>query len=133
VTASEIAEWAFCPEAWRLVQVGTPSANQPIREAAMAHHANLTTSERVAGGSIAFGSTPQTSHGSHTTWPLRHAGSSEGNATLRTTDLARPARIDGRSASIRRRPGRFVAPTDSLGPRGILLRRLTLSGRLRLI
>jgi hypothetical protein len=36
VTASEIADFVFCPEAWRLEHLGTPSANEPQREAAAA-------------------------------------------------------------------------------------------------
>ena len=55
VTASEIAEWAFCAEAWRLNAIGAPSANQPAREAGTAHHGQKATAERVAGGSIALG------------------------------------------------------------------------------
>jgi hypothetical protein len=55
VTASEIAEFVFCPEAWRLAQTGAPSANQPIREAGTAYHSGQAAAERVAGGAIAIG------------------------------------------------------------------------------
>ncbi len=55
VTASEIAEWAFCPESWRLSAVGTPSTNQPKREAGAVHHEEKAAAERAAGGSIAIG------------------------------------------------------------------------------
>ena len=55
VRRSEIAEFVFCPEAWRLAQVGAPSANQPVRDAGTAHHGKKAAAERVAGGSIAIG------------------------------------------------------------------------------
>jgi hypothetical protein len=55
VTASEIAEFVFCPEAWRLAQVGAPSANQPLRGTGTAHHGEQATAERVAGNSIFIG------------------------------------------------------------------------------
>ena len=55
VTASEIADYTFCPEAWRLAQVGHQSANQPARNQGTAHHARKANVERVAGVSIAFG------------------------------------------------------------------------------
>ena len=55
VTASEIAEFVFCPEAWRLAQIGAPSANQPVRQAGTAYHGKQATAERIAGGAIALG------------------------------------------------------------------------------
>jgi hypothetical protein len=55
VTASEIANWVYCPEAWRLDALGLPSANQKDRTAGTRHHAHKATAERVAGGSIALG------------------------------------------------------------------------------
>ena len=55
VTASEIADFVFCPEAWRLNAIGAPSANQPKREAGAAHHEEKAAAEQVAGGSIAVG------------------------------------------------------------------------------
>jgi hypothetical protein len=55
VTASEIADYVFCLEAWRLAQIGHPSPNWPIRNAGTVHHADLTTSETVATGAIAIG------------------------------------------------------------------------------
>lgn len=55
VTASEIGDYVFCAEAWRLRQVGTPSANRAEQEAGTGHHAAKATAERVAGGSIAAG------------------------------------------------------------------------------
>ena len=55
VTASEIAEFVYCPEAWRLARLGHESTNQPEREAGTTHHARKATAERVAGGSIAVG------------------------------------------------------------------------------
>ena len=55
VTASEIAEFVYCPEAWRLAALGHESANQPARDAGHAHHAEKAGAERRAGGAIAFG------------------------------------------------------------------------------
>lgn len=55
VTASEIASFVFCPEAWRLAEIGHLSANQPERDRGTVHHADKATAERVAGGSIALG------------------------------------------------------------------------------
>jgi hypothetical protein len=55
VTASEIANWVYCPEAWRLDALGMPSGNQPERAAGTRHHAHKATAERIAGGSIAIG------------------------------------------------------------------------------
>jgi hypothetical protein len=33
VTASEIADYVFCPESFRLAALGHQSANQPVRDA----------------------------------------------------------------------------------------------------
>ena len=55
VTASEIADFVFCPEAWRLAQTGHPSANRPRLDSGSIHHTRKATAERVAGGSIALG------------------------------------------------------------------------------
>ena len=55
VTASEIADFVYCPEAWRLAQTGHRSANRAVQQAGTAHHAAKATAERVAGGSIATG------------------------------------------------------------------------------
>ena len=55
VTTGEIAEFVFCPEAWRLAQLGHRSANRAVQEAGIVHHASKATAERVAGGSIALG------------------------------------------------------------------------------
>ena len=55
VTASEIANWVDCPEAWTLDALGLPSANQQERTAGTRHHAEKATAERTAGGAIAFG------------------------------------------------------------------------------
>ncbi len=55
VTASEIAEFVYCPEAWRLAQLGHGAANQPAQDEGTAHHAEKANAERVAGGSIAIG------------------------------------------------------------------------------
>ena len=55
VTASEVAEWVFCPESFRLAALGHDSANRPEREAGTKHHAEKATAEQIAGGSIALG------------------------------------------------------------------------------
>jgi hypothetical protein len=54
-TASEIANWVYCPEAWRLDALGLESANQEERTTGTRHHAHKATAERLAGGAIAFG------------------------------------------------------------------------------
>jgi hypothetical protein len=55
VTASEIADFAYCPEAWRFSALGHQSANRAVQVAGTDHYTGLATSERVAGGSIAIG------------------------------------------------------------------------------
>jgi CRISPR/Cas system-associated exonuclease Cas4 (RecB family) len=55
VTASEIAEYVYCPEAWRLSATGAPSANRPERDAGTIHHARKAAAEVTAGRSIAIG------------------------------------------------------------------------------
>jgi hypothetical protein len=47
VTVSEIADFVFCPEAWRLRQVGVPSANRPEQDAGIVHHTHKATAERM--------------------------------------------------------------------------------------
>ena len=56
ISASEVASWAFCPEAWRL-EYGlklTPS-NARERAAGERHHVATAHVERAAGSSIALG------------------------------------------------------------------------------
>jgi hypothetical protein len=55
VTASEIADWVYCPESFRLNALGHKSANQSVQKAGTAHHARKATAEKVAGVSIALG------------------------------------------------------------------------------
>jgi hypothetical protein len=55
VTASEIADYVYCGEAWRLAALGHESANRPSRDAGTVHHARKATAERAAGVSIAAG------------------------------------------------------------------------------
>jgi hypothetical protein len=57
VTASEVAEWVFCPESWRLARTGHDPTNKPQREAGKAHHARKAAVEIAAGGPIAAGRT----------------------------------------------------------------------------
>jgi hypothetical protein len=56
ITASEIACFAWCAEAWRLEYgLGLPAENQAEREAGTRHHARKAAAERVAGLSIHLG------------------------------------------------------------------------------
>jgi hypothetical protein len=55
VTASEIGNFVFCQESWRLAQLGHRSANQAIQRAGTSHHAWKAAAERIAGGLIAVG------------------------------------------------------------------------------
>jgi hypothetical protein len=53
ITASEIASYAFCPEAWRLeCGLGREAANQAARDEGSRHHARKAVAERAAGGAI---------------------------------------------------------------------------------
>jgi hypothetical protein len=38
-----IASYVFCPESWRLVQVGHSTSTQPARDAGTARHAEKAT------------------------------------------------------------------------------------------
>jgi hypothetical protein len=55
VTASEIDNWVYCPESWRLSALGHEAINQPARDAGTTHHDEKATAEVIAGGSIAVG------------------------------------------------------------------------------
>ncbi len=55
VTASELGDYEFCPEAARLARRGYTSANQPARDAGTTHHQRKATAEVIAGGSIGLG------------------------------------------------------------------------------
>jgi len=55
VTASDVAEFVYCPEAWRLKELGHRPTNQRERNAGTIHHARKALVERLAGGFIAFG------------------------------------------------------------------------------
>ena len=55
VTASEIADFVYCGESWRLAQTGHQSANRDVQQAGTVHHTGKATAERIAGGSIALG------------------------------------------------------------------------------
>jgi hypothetical protein len=55
VTASQIGNWAFCPEALRLREFGSPTANQAHLDAGDEFHADLGQVERIAGGAITPG------------------------------------------------------------------------------
>jgi hypothetical protein len=56
VTASEIAEFVYCPEAWRLASgLGLKPGNRAALESGDRHHAAKAMAERVAGGFIGIG------------------------------------------------------------------------------
>jgi hypothetical protein len=55
VTASEIAEWVFYPEAIRLSFLGHKSANQSRLEVGTTYHTHKATAERTSGDFIALG------------------------------------------------------------------------------
>jgi hypothetical protein len=54
VTASEIANWVSCPEAWRLEALGNEASNQPERDAGTTDHQEKATAEFLAGNAIAI-------------------------------------------------------------------------------
>jgi hypothetical protein len=55
VTASEIADYVYCPEAWRLSATGATPANRLERDAGTYRHARKAAAEVTAGRSIAIG------------------------------------------------------------------------------
>ena len=56
VTASEVASFVFCPEAFRLEHgLGLEPGNRAARVAGDRHHAGKAAAERVAGGTIGLG------------------------------------------------------------------------------
>ena len=56
VTASEIAAFVYCPEAWRLEhRLGLEAGNRAAMEAGGRHHERKAAAELVAGGFIGIG------------------------------------------------------------------------------
>ena len=55
VTATEIANWVYCPESFRLAALGHRSANQAVRDHGTAHHRWKAIAERIAATIIALG------------------------------------------------------------------------------
>ena len=56
VTASEIAAFVYCPEAWRLEHaLGLEPENRAALDVGERHHAGKAVAERVAGGAVAVG------------------------------------------------------------------------------
>jgi hypothetical protein len=45
VTASEIGDFVYCEEAWRLSALGHPSSNQAVRDHGTAHYAQKVAAE----------------------------------------------------------------------------------------
>ncbi len=56
ITASEVARFVYCPEAWRLEYgLGRPAANRASRDAGTRQHAVRAAAERLAGAAITLG------------------------------------------------------------------------------
>jgi hypothetical protein len=56
VSAAEIGDLMFCPEAWRLEYgLGLEPENRESLAAGERHHARKSVAERVAGGAIGLG------------------------------------------------------------------------------
>lgn len=55
ITAAEIAEYIYCPEAFRLKLLGHQPANQSSLAAGTSHHTRKAIAERAAAGFIAVG------------------------------------------------------------------------------
>jgi len=56
VTASEIAAFVYCREAWRIQYgLGLPAENQAVLDAGERHHEQKAVAERVADGSTGLG------------------------------------------------------------------------------
>jgi hypothetical protein len=56
ITASEIASFVYCPEAWRLEHgMGREPENRAAIDAGTRHHSRRAAAERVAGGAIRLG------------------------------------------------------------------------------
>ena len=56
VSAAEIGDFVFCPEAWRLGHgLGLEPGNRAVLDAGDRHHARKAVAERVAGGAIGIG------------------------------------------------------------------------------
>jgi hypothetical protein len=56
VSAAEIGDFVFCPEAWRLrYGLGLEPGNREERAAGDRHHARKAVAERIAGGAISLG------------------------------------------------------------------------------
>lgn len=55
VSASEIAEWAWCPEAWRLKSLGHESINRAALEKGERDHEKKASFEVVSHSAISFG------------------------------------------------------------------------------
>jgi hypothetical protein len=56
ITASEMASFAYCPEAWRLEYgLGLEAGNRAAKGAGTRHHARKAVAERLAGLTIRLG------------------------------------------------------------------------------
>lgn len=55
VSATEIADWAWCPEAWRLKSLGHDSSNQAALKRGEKHHGRKAWYEVLSRSAISFG------------------------------------------------------------------------------
>jgi hypothetical protein len=55
VTASEIASWAWCPEAWRLSTLGHEPGNQAALQQGEAHHFEKALFEERSRSAVSLG------------------------------------------------------------------------------
>lgn len=55
VTASEVADWAWCPEAWRLQALGNKPVNYTALRRGEVHHARKSAFESWSRAVIALG------------------------------------------------------------------------------
>jgi hypothetical protein len=55
VSASDIASWSFCPESWRLTELGHRPTNQRSLDQGESYHLEVTAAERSSGRSRRVG------------------------------------------------------------------------------
>lgn len=55
VSASEIASWTWCPESWRLEQLGAEPMNRADKERGELHHAEKAAFEEHSRSAISLG------------------------------------------------------------------------------
>jgi hypothetical protein len=55
VSASDIASWTFCPESWRLTELGHRPTNQRSLDQGESYHLEVTAAERSSGRGLRLG------------------------------------------------------------------------------